>query len=125
MAHHPLRLHLANDIDHLVLRVAIQPQRVVAKVKETNVTHPPQRLRRGLGFVAAGVLDLLQRHAVLFPQLGAFAALAEAQAGDGHLIAHLLMQSDGTARAPDEIGGMGGDHKGSFSVGHGLASSTR
>ena len=53
--------------------------------------------------------DALQRHALLPPELGAFAALAVGKADHRHRLAARAVQRDRAAGAPDEIGGMGAD----------------
>lgn len=63
----------------------------------------------GLG--AAGRLHPLQRHILLLPQPGRFAALAERQVHHSDLITQLRVQRDGSAAAPDNIYHMGADRK--------------
>jgi len=119
VGHHPFGLHFANDINHLVLRVTVQPERIITKIEEADIAHA-KRCRRVLRLFLAGFFYPLKRHPVLFPELGALTALAIRKASDGNLIAHLLMQGDGTACPPDKIGSMGADDKGCFCVRHSM-----
>ena len=109
MAHHERGLHPADDVDQIVLVLAAELERVVAQIHAHQIVHA-QRLGGVLGFLAAGVLDGLQVHALLLPQLGALSALAEGQADDGDRVAKLGVQGDGPAAAPDEVGRVGADN---------------
>ena len=102
VAQHEGGLDAADHVDHLVLVVARQVERVVAQVEADEVMDA-QRLGRRLGFRPARGLDPLERHAVLLPELGALAALAEGQAEHRHLVALRGVKRDRAAAAPDEI----------------------
>ena len=113
VAHHESGLDPADDIDQIVLVRAGQFERVVAQIHAHQIVHA-QRRGGAFGFLAAGVLDGLQVHALLLPQLGALPALAEGQADNGDRVAQLGVQGDGPTAAPDEVGRVGADDQRGF-----------
>jgi GntR family transcriptional regulator of vanillate catabolism len=102
MAHHEGGLHGADHVDHAVLRLAAEIERIVADIEELDVVH----VQRGGGGLRLGPCGSPSPRPAIMPSfhsLGAFAALAEGQAGDRHLVALLGMERDGAAAAPDEV----------------------
>jgi hypothetical protein len=110
VAEHESGLHGADHVDQAELGIPIHHQRIIAEIEELYIVDV-ERLRGGFGLLAPRRLHLFQRHALFLPELGAFAALAEGQADHRDLVAPLLVQRDGAAAAPDEIGGMRADDK--------------
>ena len=109
MAQHEIRLHLADHIDQPEFRVPVHFKRVVAQIEEPDVVNL-QSPGRIFGLDPPRRLDLFQRHALLLPQLGAFASFAVGQANNGNVIPKALVQGDRPAAAPDKIGRMRGNH---------------
>ena len=120
MRHHETGLHLADHISHPFPGLRTEIQRIVADIKEADVMDTE---RRGGVFrlCPAGRLHLFERHAVLLPQFGAFAALSERKANDGHFIAFRLVKCDCAPGAPYEIRRVRADHQRGFLVRHGDA----
>ena len=117
MAHHESRLHRADDIDEAELVIIGEPQRIVAEIERDQIVHP-QSFRRLFRLRAAGRLDALQRHVLLLPELGGFAALAKGEADDRYLITLRRMKRDGSTTAPHEIGSMRADHQRGLLLSH-------
>ncbi len=113
VAHHERGLHPADDVDQIVLVLAAELERVVAQIHAHQIVHA-QRLGGVLGLLAAGVLDGLQVHALLLPQLGALSALAEGQAHDGDRVAKLGVQGDGPPQRQTKSGRVGADDQRGF-----------
>src|SRR5690349_12043592 len=87
----------------------VQPQGIVAAIEELDLG--AEELCRALGLVLAAGLHRVQRRARLLPGELALAALAERHANDLHAKTLLRMQRNGAPCPPDEIAGMGCDHK--------------
>ena len=109
MRQHEARIKLAKHIGQPLHMRVCQSQRIIAGIEELDLG--AQRGGRPLRLVLAPGLDLLQRHALLLPGKLGFAALTERQAHDLDAIAALGVQRDRATGAPDEIAGMGRDHK--------------
>ena len=118
---HEGRIGLAIDVDHAVVMLLGQIERVVAAVEELDLG--AEQAGGALGLVLAAGLDLRQRGARLLPGELAFAALAERQAHDLDPVAALGVQRDGAARAPDEVARMGGNDKSGLLIRHGRINS--
>ena len=109
----------AQDIDQPVFRIAIQSERIVAEVEADQVVGA-QHFGSILRLLAPHGLYLVQRRALLLPQPGALAALAERQADDRHVDAALTVQCNRAAAAPHEIRRMGADDKRGSPFAHGV-----
>ncbi len=111
-------LQLSPLVDHPIENLLGDAHRVIADVPELDLLGA-ENVGSLFGFGAARGFDLVEGHAVLAPELGAFAAFTEGKADDFDVVALLGMERDRTARAPYEVGGVGGNDQGGFLVGHG------
>lgn len=98
VAEHEARLHLADHVDQPKLGSPVEFERVVAKIEKQDVMHI-QGLGSSLGFCPSHILHLLQRHALLLPELRALAALAVRKTHHGDGVAELLMQRNSPPRS--------------------------
>ena len=90
MAHHETWLDLADNIDQIKFGGFVHIKRIVAAIHEHNIMGV-EGLGRRLGLFAPRRLDLFKGRAVLFPQLGRFAAFAVRQADNGDIVAAPLI----------------------------------
>src|SRR5262245_54079691 len=116
MRQHERRIELAVDVDHAIEMAFAELERVVAAIEELDFS--AKQLGSTLGLVFAARLYFFQCGARFFPGELAFAALAERHADDFDPIATLGMQRDCSARAPNEITGMGRHHKPGLLIRH-------
>jgi hypothetical protein len=98
---------LADDVGDLHERVGVDLQRVVAEIQAAEAR--AERGRGGLGLGVADLLDVLDRLALLLPQLARLAALAVGQRD--HLGGAAVRDSDRDRApgTPDEVGRVGAD----------------
>jgi hypothetical protein len=109
MRQHEARIEFAVNVDQPLHMRIRQAQRVIAGVKELDLG--PECGRGTLRLIPATRLDLLERHARLFPGELGFPALAEGEANDLDAIAAFGVKRDGPACPPDEIAGMCRNHQ--------------
>jgi len=100
-------LECAEFGDESVEELGRGEERIIAGIEKADFG--AEEIGGGLRFVAAELLDLIDRHAGLFPGTLAFTALAEGEAENADAIAAGDVEGDGAGGSPDEIGGVGGD----------------
>jgi hypothetical protein len=105
MREHETGVEFAIDVDQPLHMRVVEAQRIVAGIEELDLG--AERGGGPLGLVAPARLDLVERHARLFPGELGFTALAERQAHDLDAKTLFGMQRDRAAGAPDEISGVG------------------
>lgn len=113
---HEIGLHFTDKADKSLLVRALDDQWIVAEVVAFE-TMNPQNVGRGLGLTPTDRLHLIEILA-LFPESGAFTALAEGKTDDGHVVALLSMKGDCATTAPYDIRSMCRDDKGGLVLGH-------
>jgi hypothetical protein len=89
-------------------RVSVDLQRVVAEVQAAE--RGAEMAGRSLRLLVTDLLDVLDRLALLLPQLAGLAALAVGQRDHLRLAAGRDRLRDRAARTPDEVGGVRADH---------------
>ena len=98
---------LAHGVHEVMLGLAIELQRIVAQIEETDVVDG-KRACSPFGLHPPYGLYLVQGHATLFPKLGTFAALAVRKANDRNLPPNAPVKGNRPSASPDEIGGVRG-----------------
>ncbi len=99
---------LADRVGDRQQLVAADLQRVVAEVQAAEGCAEMRRRRLGLGVPEP--LDVLDRLALVLPQLAGLAALAVGQRDHLRLAAQRHRLGHGAAGAPDEVGGVRPEH---------------
>jgi len=107
-----VRLHATINIGQTEQRLFIGAQRIIADIKELDAG--AEDIGGGLRLLLADLLHRLFGHVAFAPQFGRFATLAERQADNMDLVALAGVQGNRPASAPDEIGRVGADDKGTF-----------
>ncbi|MNY40579.1 hypothetical protein D3C86_1753310 [compost metagenome] len=109
VAHHQFGTDVAVDVGQTQQRLVGHAQGIVAEVEALQ--RATEDLGGALRLFMTGGLHAVHRHARLAPHLGRFAALAERQADDAHVVAALRVERDGAAGAPDEVSRVGADNQ--------------